>query len=110
MASLARPGWAVECAANGRDALARFSGEAGAGFDVLVTDHSMPFVNGLELVQALRTQGFAGAVIVISAGVARAEEAAYFDAGVMAVLQKPAPVRQLRDLVDRCAAEAPRLT
>ncbi len=110
MVTLARPGWAVECAANGRDALERFADKDRAGFDVLVTDHSMPFVNGLELVRALRQRGFSGPVIVTSANVEPEDRTAYFEAGVLAVLTKPVVVRQLRELVDRGAESRPTLT
>ncbi|PYI78673.1 MAG: hypothetical protein DMF04_02405, partial [Verrucomicrobia bacterium] len=36
-------------------------------FDVIITDHRMPRMNGLDLVRRLRVRKFAGKIIVLSA-------------------------------------------
>jgi CheY-like chemotaxis protein len=65
-AILARPGWAVECVCDGQHAIDRFEGDSGE-FDVLVTDHYMPRIDGLGLVRRLKAAGFAGRVVIVSA-------------------------------------------
>lgn len=90
MAALARRGWTVECATDGQDALQRFCQDP-AAFDVLVTDHVMPRLDGLNLVRELRAMGFRGAVIVVSARIEADERAAYAALGVTTILPKPFP-------------------
>jgi DNA-binding response OmpR family regulator len=50
---LKREGYTVVKAASPLEAIAVFD-ECGAGIDVLLTDYSMPGMNGLELVESLR--------------------------------------------------------
>ena len=51
--TLARQGWTVETAANGRLAVERVKTTP---FDVIVSDISMPEMNGLEFLRAVREQ------------------------------------------------------
>lgn len=83
---LARSGCEVECAADARDAAARAVRNR---FDVLVTDHDMPGMNGLALVEKLRRSAFTGKIVVVSAGVGSAEDQAYRAHGVAGILHKP---------------------
>jgi two-component system, chemotaxis family, chemotaxis protein CheY len=62
--ALNRDGHQVECFADGAHALARIT--ADPGFDLVITDHHMPRMNGVELVTALRDIGFAGKIMVFS--------------------------------------------
>src|SRR5689334_7965894 len=55
----------VEHVADGASAWDQWR-QASPPFDLLVTDHEMPGLCGLELVQRLRTAGFAGRVVVYS--------------------------------------------
>lgn len=90
MATLVRRGWTVECACDGQEALDRFLRDRCA-FDVLVTDHAMPRLDGLSLVRQLRAAGFGGAVIVVSAHLGSGERTAYQALGVTAFFPKPFP-------------------
>lgn len=99
---LTRAGHVVTSAADGRKALELFEG--GAYFDVLVTDHNMPRLDGLALVRKLRAHGFAGAIVVISAGLDDDDTVQYRALGVGAVLTKPVLIEQIRDAVRRAHA------
>src|SRR5580692_9899863 len=55
----------VVTASHGIEALAKFYAYDG-NFVAVLTDIKMPEMNGLELVQRLRTDGFKGRVIVMS--------------------------------------------
>lgn len=104
--ALARPGWTVECACSGYDALERFAGDT-RGFDVLVTDHSMPGMDGLELVRRLRELGFTGAVVVVSAHINAAAAEGYRALGAGQILHKPVDVRALRAAVEHAPLVPP---
>lgn len=88
MIMLVRRGWSVECVCEGREALERFVGDP-RGFDVFITDHKMPRMDGLELTRALRASGFGGAVIVISGNLEPNIRADYRALDVAAILIKP---------------------
>jgi CheY-like chemotaxis protein len=100
--ALMRPGWCVECACSGYDAMTRFTSDR-RGFDVLVTDHAMPGMSGLELLQRLRERGFDGGAVVVSAHVRPADAAAYRAAGATAVFTKPVDLGALRRAVEQIA-------
>jgi CheY-like chemotaxis protein len=62
---LTREGHAVECVEDGLAALAKISANLD-GYDLLITDHHMPRMNGLELVLDLRRLPFRGRIMVFS--------------------------------------------
>jgi putative two-component system response regulator len=55
-------GYEVDCAANGREALAKL---AGGQIHLVITDWEMPEMNGLELCRAIREGDFDGYVFII---------------------------------------------
>ena len=81
-------GHTVETAADGQQALDRING-AGAPFDVVITDHHMPVMNGLDLVRQLRAQEFSGKILVFSSELSEEVSEAYHRLGVQYVLPKP---------------------
>src|SRR5688500_7235510 len=62
--SFSREGHNIECFADGAIALAKIQ-EDGA-FDLVITDHHMPNMNGLEFVTGLRQRSFPGKIMVFS--------------------------------------------
>ncbi len=54
----------VSLAKDGAEALARFKG---AGIDLMIIDYRLPDMTGIDLVAALRKNGYRGDVILISA-------------------------------------------
>jgi len=62
--SLGREGHLIECVADGELALERVIEDR--NFDLVITDHHMPRLNGLELVTRLREVCFAGRIMVFS--------------------------------------------
>jgi CheY-like chemotaxis protein len=106
MLMLVRRGWSVECVCEGQEALERFVGDA-RGFDVFVTDHKMPRMDGLELTRALRACGFGGAVIVISGHLEPNVRAEYRALGVAAILMKPLGKAELLAAVENATTLPP---
>lgn len=84
-----RRGHHVEHASDGREAWARLAPNP-SRWDVVVTDHAMPGMNGLRLVAQLRKHGFSGRVVVHSSGVTAEIAAEYRALGVHAVVTKGA--------------------
>ena len=93
---LGGPGAAVTTARNGWEALMKI-GAATRPFDVLITDHRMPRVTGLELVRRLRTKKFGGKILVLSAHLSDEEIAAYEELNVDMMMTKPFDFDELQD-------------
>ena len=75
-------------ARNGREALIKI-GATTRPFDVVITDHRMPRMGGLQLVRQLRTQNFGGKILVLSAHLSDEDIRAYEDLSVDMMMSKP---------------------
>ena len=85
---LTKEGHTVECVADGQQALEKIT-VSPAAFDLVITDHHMPRMNGLDLVTHLRAQPFPGKIIVFSSELSPAVSFAYRQLKVDYVLPKP---------------------
>lgn len=92
-------GYAVERAEDGKAAWEMLA-PAPDRFDVLITDHQMPHLTGLELVERLRTIPFAGRIIVYSGRLGPVESAHYAKLGVDAVVNKGPDSARLLAIVE----------
>jgi len=93
------PGAKITNAPDGWMALMKI-GAAAEPFDVIITDHHMPRVNGLELVRRLRVRKFAGKIIVLSAYLTKENIQAYEELEVDMMLAKPFDVGELQLAMD----------
>lgn len=96
--SLARDGHTVECEVDGQLALSRIIADPTA-FDLILTDHHMPNMNGLELVEHLRQIAYPGKIIVFSSELKPQVAEAYRALGVDLVLPKPIFPSELRKVL-----------
>ena len=64
--ALGSPARKLTIAFDGEEALAIIAAQT-PPFDVFITDHQMPRVSGLELVQRVRAGNFPGKIVVLSA-------------------------------------------
>lgn len=96
--ALTRDGHTVECVADGSLALDQLKA-APDSIDLLITDHHMPRMNGLELVTAVRTLPFAAKIIVFSSELSPAVSNAYNKLGVDRILPKPIFPSELRQVL-----------
>lgn len=94
---LGRDGHKVESVADGHLALNLLRTDPSA-FDVVITDHHMPTVSGLELVARLREMQYAGKIIVFSSELSEAVDASYRNHKVDFLLPKPVFPSDLRAL------------
>ncbi len=101
---LGGPNCKVATARNGEKALAKIAA-AETPFDLVITDHLMPRVSGLELVRQLRAKNFGGKVVVLSAHLGKNNVKAYQELGVDMMISKPFDVNELCRTVDALANE-----
>jgi DNA-binding response OmpR family regulator len=85
---LGGPASKVTKAANGWEALIKI-GATTNPFDVVITDHRMPRMTGLQLVRRLRTQNFAGKILVLSAHLSDEDIHSYEELAVDMMMSKP---------------------
>jgi CheY-like chemotaxis protein len=93
--SLTRDGHSIECVEDGSIALDRITSQP-AAYDLLLTDHHMPLMNGLELVTAVKGLNFPGKVVVFSSELSPIVSAEYRKLGVDRILPKPIFPSELR--------------
>lgn len=103
---LCGPKCKVACAADGVEALAKIATSVHP-FDIVITDHKMPRMAGLELVRKLRAQKFAGKIVVLSAFLDAENTRCYQALGVDLLLTKPFDMDELRHAIEILADEAP---
>jgi two-component system chemotaxis response regulator CheY len=93
---LSQDGHTVESAVHGVEALTRLAEDAGA-FDVVITDHHMPRMDGLELVRRLRQLKFPGRIMIFSSELSPSIADEYADLRVDHFLTKPVSPSVLRE-------------
>ena len=93
--ALKADGHRIEVVSDGEEALSELTRKPGA-FDLIITDHSMPRMNGVELVKRLRDAAFGGKIVVLSAHLSAENRAAYLALGVDLMVPKPFDVHLLR--------------
>jgi len=74
-------------------------------FDLIITDHVMPGLTGLDLVQRLRKKDFVGEIIVLSGYGGKNVEQGYKQLEVAGFMKKPfnlADLRQWMDCIQGC--------
>jgi CheY-like chemotaxis protein len=68
-------------------------------FDVIITDHRMPRMNGLELVRRLRQRSYQGKLLVLSAHLSDEDIRAYEELGVDLMMSKPFDFEEIQNAV-----------
>ena len=98
--TLGRDGHTVECVKDGQAALGRITASPEA-FDLLITDHHMPNMNGLELIQQVRTLPYKGKIIIFCSELSQDVNQSYCDLKVDEILYKPILPSELRSVLAR---------
>ena len=93
---LGGPAAKVVSARNGWEALIKI-GATARPFDVVITDHRMPRMTGLELVRQLRAQSFGGKILVLSAHLSDEDIRAYEELSVDMMMSKPFDFDELQE-------------
>jgi len=95
--ALSRSGHRVDCAASGAEALELV--RADPSYDIIITDHHMGGMNGIELVMKLREIAFPGVIAIVSSEINVEVADEYRRLGVERILYKPVELPVLRALV-----------
>jgi two-component system chemotaxis response regulator CheY len=96
--ALSRCGHKVNTAPDGKDALDMIVADPGA-YDIVITDHHMTGMNGLELVIKLREIKYPGMIAVVSSELNEDVAEEYRMLGIQNILFKPVSLNDLRSLV-----------
>jgi signal transduction histidine kinase/CheY-like chemotaxis protein len=95
-------GLSATCLTSGAEALDHL----GDGFDLIITDHNMPGMDGLEMATKIRARGSEIPILVLSSAPAYAEQDPAM-CHVQGLLQKPTPRRDLFVRLEEMAALVP---
>jgi DNA-binding response OmpR family regulator len=93
---LGGPAAKVSTARNGWEALIKI-GAASRPFDIIITDHRMPRMTGLDLVRRLRAQNFGGKILVLSAYLSDEVIHEYDELKVDMMMTKPFDFEELQE-------------
>jgi CheY-like chemotaxis protein len=96
--SLGRDGHTVESFADGASALQKIGENPGA-FDLFMSDHHMPRMNGLEVVRELRRIAFSGKIFIFSSEIDEDVNDVYLTLKVDMVLPKPIILPELKQFL-----------
>lgn len=103
-AALTREGHRIECVASGAEALRRLT-DGPDVIDLLITDHHMPGMDGIELVQAVRERELPCRILVFCSALSRDVHDAYRRFAVDRFLYKPVLPSDLRQAIREIFAE-----
>ncbi len=96
--SLARDGHTVDICSDGASAVAKIRSNP-KGYDVFISDHHMPKMNGIEVVRELRALKYPGKIFIFSSEIDEDVNNVYLDLKVDQVLPKPIILSELRELL-----------
>jgi two-component system chemotaxis response regulator CheY len=102
--TLSGAGYQVELAADGMEALTK-AVEWISRFDLLITDHRMPRLDGLSLVRHLRDVDFPGRILVLAGTLGDRAAELYGRFHIDGVVHKPIHITELLGVVDDLAAK-----
>ncbi|HWA86851.1 MAG TPA: response regulator [Opitutus sp.] len=96
--ALTREGHLIECVGDGQQAIERLTTEPNR-YDLVISDHHMPHVNGIELVTRLRNLPYTGKVLIFCSELSPAINERYRQLGVDRILYKPVFPSELRQVL-----------
>jgi CheY-like chemotaxis protein len=106
---LKRAGHTVDEVHDGDQALDRITKQPGY-YHILITDHIMVKMSGLDLLARLRNTDFNGKIIVLSGNLTTQLEEEYRKLGAEKIIHKPFELSELREAVEELGAAMEPLT
>jgi CheY-like chemotaxis protein len=102
--ALSGSGYEVELAIDGMEALAKAVAWI-SRFQLLITDHRMPRLDGLALVRHLREVDFPGRILILAGTLGERAAELYGRFHIDGVIHKPVRVTELLSTVDRLSQQ-----
>ncbi len=104
--ALTRNGHQIECVADGQLAIDRLTGNLLA-YDLVISDHHMPNLNGIGVVTKLRELNFPGKILIFCSELSQEVGDTYRKLNVDRILYKPVFPSELRQVMDELFAPTP---
>lgn len=98
---LLQHGAQVETAASGQDALVWMARQS---FDAVLMDLQMPVLDGMQTMKALRTSGFQGVVMAVTAHALQGEREKCLEAGFDEFVTKPLQLSEVIETIEKTIA------
>ncbi|MBI5188911.1 MAG: response regulator [Nitrospirae bacterium] len=95
-------GYQVDCAKDGMEALSLINN---GSYDILIVDHMMPGLDGIELIKRVRQSKPFLPILGMSA---LCEEKVFLEAGADSFISKPFEIKRLKDIVESKLLNQPR--
>lgn len=103
---LERLGMVATIVGTGEDALELLDGPSGAAVDVILMDHQLPGISGLETTRRIRERGDAiGEVAIVGLSASASNAEVFLAAGMNAFVAKPASLADLASALSNTDAE-----
>ena len=83
----------IEKAINGYEAIKKVG--QGDHFDIIFMDHMMPVMDGIQATQLLRSQGYQGTIIALTANALTGNDTMFMENGFDGFIPKPINIKQL---------------
>jgi two-component system chemotaxis response regulator CheY len=96
--ALGREGHVIDCVEDGQLALERLRVDPNA-YDLLISDHHMPHLDGLGLITHVRELPFSGKILIFSSELSTMVSDAYHELRVDRILFKPVFPSELRQVL-----------
>jgi len=89
----------IENAASGFEAIDKV--KSGRAYDIIFMDHMMPVMDGIEAAHELRTLGYTGAIVALTANAIVGSDKLFADNGFDGFISKPIDIRRLDETLKR---------
>ena len=96
---LSHYGLQVDLASSGFEALEKI--EAGQTYDIIFMDHMMPKMDGIETTNKMRSTGYKGIIIALTANVLSGNDEMYKKEGLNDFIPKPIDLKQMDEVLHR---------
>lgn len=90
-------GLPIDTAEGGLEAIEKIKG--GNEYDIIFMDHLMPDISGPEATEVIRSMGYMGCIVALTANAAEENEKLYIASGFNRFIVKPVEKEQIDDLV-----------
>jgi PAS domain S-box-containing protein len=96
---LAPYGLSIDIAISGFEAVDKI--KAGNNYDIIFMDHMMPRMDGIEATKLIRSLGYAGSIVALTANALAGQEEMFLKNGFDDFISKPIDIRQLNNSLNK---------